>query len=38
VVDDEALDREALDRAADDGMGAAIGAPTPEQASPGGSQ
>lgn len=33
VVDDEALDRDLLDRAADDGMGAAIGSPTPEPAS-----
>lgn len=33
VVEDEALDRELLDRAADDGMGSAIGSPTPEQAS-----
>ncbi len=28
VVEDDALDRELLDRAADDGMGAAIGSPT----------
>ncbi len=34
VVEDEALDRELLDRAADDGMGAAIGSPTHEQANP----
>ena len=33
VVDDEARDRDLLDRAADDGMGAAIGSPTLEQAS-----
>jgi hypothetical protein len=38
VVDDEALDRELLDRAADDGMGAAIGSPTPGQASGSASQ
>ena len=38
VVEDEARDRELLDRAADDGMGAAIGSPTPEQASPSASQ
>lgn len=38
VVEDETLDRELLDRAADDGMGAAIGSPTPEQASRGASQ
>jgi len=38
VVEDDALDRELLDRAADDGMGAAIGSPTLEQASPSASQ
>lgn len=38
VVEDEALDRELLDRAADDGMGSAIGSPTPEQASRSASQ
>jgi hypothetical protein len=39
VVDVEALDRELLDRAADDGMGSAIGSPTtPEQASGSASQ
>lgn len=38
VVDDAALDRELLDRAADDGMGSAIGSPTPEQASRSASQ
>lgn len=34
VAEVEALDRDLLDRAADDGMGAAIGSPTPEEASP----
>lgn len=38
VVEDEALDRELLDRAADDGMGTAIGSPTPEEASRSASQ
>ena len=38
VVGDEVLDRGLLDGVADDGMGAAIGSPTPEQASPGASQ
>jgi len=38
VVEDEALDREPLDRAADDGMGSATGSPTPEQASRSASQ
>lgn len=31
VVEDVALDRDLLDRAADDGMGGAIGSPTPDQ-------
>lgn len=38
VVEDEALDRGLLDRAADDGMGAAIGSPTLEQTSESASQ
>jgi hypothetical protein len=38
VVEEDALDRELLDRAADDGMGSTIGSPTPEQASGSASQ
>ena len=38
VVGDEGLDRGSLDRAADDGMGSAIGSPTPEQTSRSASQ
>lgn len=38
AVEDEALDRELLDRAADDGMGTGIGSPTPEHTSRSASQ
>ena len=38
VVENEALDRELLDRAADDGMGSAIDSPSPEEASRSASQ